>query len=310
MAQPVLSTDPFTQALLLLFVATLVSYAALHALWRGCGVTGAARGAVVALPVTAFAIWQTSLGHASIGIAALTAASVLVLTLGIGVASLNHSPPHEPASSTLRGLLPLTACVFLIGFSGALTLRHALALGIVGAMTVITIGWARPTSSLVRPIALLLGAALAMLALHFVIRATGLLSIGSGSMVVTPMVVLLVTPALLLSLLGLLAGDAKSSGAGSAMSTIAGFVTTCLGIAMPLVIVVAHAINKADGANASPPVQMSLATWRVDAVFLVMLSVLLLPVASNRFKLGRVEALLLIGLYLLYASAATRAGVG
>ena len=52
-----------------------------------------------------------------------------------------------------------------------------------------------------------------------------------------------------------------------------------------------------------------LGVWRVDAVLLVILSVLYLPVSMGRWNLGRGEGMLLVVAYFGYLIATTISGV-
>ena len=64
-------------------------------------------------------------------------------------------------------------------------------------------------------------------------------------------------------------------------------------------------------AEFSPAVTVfPLVVWRIDAVVVTLLSIMLLPVAFGKWNLGRLEGLLLIGGYCVYLMSVTVAGMG
>ncbi len=317
-------TDPIILSLFYLLGGTVFAYVGLRFLWRGIGDAGIFRGALLGLPVIGVAGAFVAMGFGGMSIALLCTASVLMLTLGLGVSAASTFSNDGISAPSLRLLMPPAACVFVIGFQGELTLAHALAIAVIAGLAL----WSAPrpipaasrTTEAIIP--LIIGIVITIGGAILVTRGAGIFMRGVSSIVVTPVVVLLVAPAMLLSLLGLLATEARRGGGSSAIDTVSGFVIACLG-GSALVIVIAHlmrAVAVRTAATMLPSTQpttapsdvaalvIPMATWRVDSVLLVVLSALLIPVGTGHIRLGKVEGLALIGLYLLYASVATHTG--
>jgi hypothetical protein len=300
---------PLQHTFPLLIAAAIVCYGGTRLFWTGVGGPLSARplsrGMALSVLIGALAMWATWIGAAGSAVSLLLTASVVMVTLGLGVAAMSVPPGGGVASPNLRLLAPMAAAACLIGFSGELRLEHALALLLLGSALRLAVQRQELTGQPVRMTALLAGililaagATLMILAMRN-LHATALWAI-SG-----PVIVLLV----LLSTVGLLASDAHVAAPSSAAETVIGFVLGTLGFALPAVIVVAqvlalgplHAVTYATApATTQPAIVMPVIAWRIDSVLLTVLGILLLPAAQGRLTLGRLEGTLLVLLCMAY----------
>lgn len=319
-----IALDPIQLSLILLAGGALVMYLGLRLLWAAVPSIGLWRGVVVGLPLIVLALVQATWAPGA-AVALLVAAAVLVLTLGLGVSTIDLPAGQSGASPVLRCLLPLAATACLAGFHGELTWLISAGLLAVGVLTLWTADDLRQHA---RVPAKWLFAVPAVLLFPFgmwlLLGAADVFRHASGSAASTPVVVLLIAPACLLALLGLLTAEARNHTPETPHETAAGLAIVCLGIGVPLVALLGrawpmavHALSDRVPKLASlaatqpadvPHVAMPLATWRVDTVLLVVVSVILLPVGTGRFRLGKIEGVALILLYLAYAAVATRTG--
>lgn len=328
--------DPLLVSLVLIVLAALGLYVGVRLLWAAVPWAGLWRGVVMATPVIGLALYHTP-SAPGVAVATLISAAVLALTLGLGVSTIDLPVPEADGSPTLRTLLPLVAVTCLLGFHGELEWWHAAALAAVGGLTLWSADGERRTRRgpatpiLALPAAVLIAAGLVGL----LWGVTLFTSLGRASGY-TPVIVLLTVPAVLLALLGLLTSEAREHLPETPHETVVGVAIACLGIGLPIVILAAlgfeaiawksmaisppthslatqpvmSAIVSATQPATPPPVIMPLATWRIDAVLLVVVAVLLLPIGFGRFKIGRAEGAWLIVLYLAYAAVSTRAVTG
>ena len=306
------------EAVLLCFIAAFgLSYAGMRLLWTGVGAGGVLRGFVLAAPVVALSVLFSLVGQPGAAIAVCLAAAVLMLTLGTGVAATGRGEDlnYESATPTaIRFVLPLAAAACAAGFNGRLTLVHLLVLAVVGGMTawsalpLVSAGGVWNAGKIVTA-AVLLATAVGLIAL-----AGRQFQTLAGAAVVTPLVVLLAAPALLLPLMGLLSTETAMSHFASAGDTIAGFVIATVGVAMPLslgtgLLRMAVVQRFLPGWPKHVPM-MPVATWRIDSLLLLTVAALLSPGVAGKLRLGKVEGVFLIALYLAYAAVASRTGLG
>ncbi|MGC4032816.1 MAG: hypothetical protein QM754_13995 [Tepidisphaeraceae bacterium] len=328
--------DPLIFSLVLILLAALGLYVGVRLLWAAVPWAGLWRGAVMATPVIGLCVYHTPTAP-GIAVATLVSAAVLAVTLGLGVSTIDLPVAEADGSPTLRTLLPLAAVTCLVGFHGDLKWWHALALLAVGGLTLWTADGERRSARspampvLALPAAVLIAAGLVGL----VWGVTVFTSLGRAA-AFTPVIVLLTVPAVLLALLGLLTSEAREQTPETPHETVVGLTAACLGIGLPIVIAaslgfealawkvlaltppaggvatqpVMSAIVSSTQPATPPAVVMPLATWRIDSVLLVVVSVLLLPLGFGRFKIGRAEGAWLIVLYLAYAAVSTRAVTG
>jgi hypothetical protein len=296
----------------LLVGAAVLCYGGTHMVWRGLG--GARtrwpmlRGAALAMPICVVAGSLALAGQAGQGVAVLLTGAVLLATLVLGVCAASAPAATGMTGTSLRLLAPVAAAMVVVGISGPLTVVHAIA---IGSMTFALL-WARPRQD--TPVAeaapapmmreaVLLGAillmggavALSMAVMRFL------------QMPIIPLAGPIAAPMALLAAIGLLAGDvhAESQQAGTserAADTIVAGILTLLGFGLPVLILLAHALHSSpigyplaatqpttQPSPSTPAILMPLATWRIDAVLLGIVSLFLLPVSLGRFTLGRLE---------------------
>lgn len=310
--------DPVEWVLLGFIAAFGLSYGGMRLLWAGVGASGMTRGLVLAAPAAALAITFAAIGQPGMGVALCMAAAVLMLTLGTGVAAVGRADYDytidRTTPPTLRLIAPLAACACAIGFHGDLTLTHLVALAVIGGLTIWS-AWPGMTAGgqwAFKKIAVASG--VMALAVVLIVFAATLFQSAAGAMVVTPLVVLLASPALLLPLMGLLSSESRAGHFASAGDTVSGFIMATLGFAMPLTIAVGMIRNAGIGyfhiaTFAQTNVMMPVATWRIDSLLLLVTSVILMPGVTGKMRLGRVEGIFLVGLYLAYAAIASRSGL-
>ncbi|MGN6505619.1 MAG: hypothetical protein ACTHM6_08660 [Tepidisphaeraceae bacterium] len=294
-------TDPITFSLTLLLAAAALVFAGTRSLWWGSPGTGLLRGALAAVPVTAIGILFAVSGQVTTGVALMLACCVFMVTLGIGVAAVNAPAGGGVGSPLLRLLAPITLVTCVVGFHGELTLVHAVALLVTGILLAWTASEGRPRM-IPRANFAWLGAAIPLLGggIYLLLIAIQQFQSAAGANLLGPVVVLMVGPAALISLLGLL-GRPDENGEGGC-DTVVGFALNCLGFGLPIIIAIGHWIrHSAATTKTAAAVIMPVASWRIDSLLLVMLSILLIPVSIRRFKLGRLEGLALVILYLVYA---------
>lgn len=293
-----------------LIPAAVVLYVATHLLWRGLGGhtggRGFLRGVILALPVMAIAAWFGTAGAGGVGVAVMLTGCVLMLTLVVGACAM--SDPHEGTTTgpALGLVAPLAAATFVIGFTGELQYSHALALLVLGVVLV----WAKPKPVVIGEPGALHPQLLVFGAVLLLAGTIGMIFAGSQlvHLTMTPMAGPILLPLILLAAIGLLVGDVHHAQGASAAETCGGFVVTLLGFGMPLVILLSRAVAPwihpttapATDLAGTPPIIMPWASWRVDAVVLLIVSLLLLPVASGRIRLARLEGLLLVIACVMY----------
>jgi hypothetical protein len=302
MATPLLiHLSVFLLAAVLLYAGTQVLFQAFAPAVRPL-----LRGAVLALPVVGCGLGLAITGHGPRGIALAASAAAVMLTLGGGVVALGAGR-QGAASATLRMLLPLTAGVTLIGFSGQLTVTHGV---LVAAMAAVLV-WARPDETRdvggegAKPRSGSVAIAVGLLVLGSVATLMSVLRLGSTVpiSVTTPAVVLM----LVVAALGLLATESQATGGAPALDTVVGYVTTALGLALPITIlasvghayvaesVVAPTTQATTAPVLSPAVLlMPVPTWRIDTLVLLVTSLYLIPASYGRARLGRVDGYFLV----------------
>ena len=315
--------NPLTLSLLVLSVAVVVLYAGSRLLWASVSSAGLWRGVVMASPLVVLGVALSAWSPPS-AVALMVSSAVLAMTLGLGVSTMDVPPEDAEASPLLRSPLPLVAVVCLAGFHGELSWAVALGIAVVGGLTLWSADGERvPHAVPARAWLALPAAVLLLTGLAAVAAATLLFRRASGSGAGTPVTVLLTTPAVCLALLGLLTAEAKEIRPHMPQETAVGVAIGALGLGLPVVVFASHLtrplFNRLAGGSetiariaatqpADAPVWMPVSTWRVDSVLLVVVSILLLPFAAGRMRLGRAEGLALVVLFLAYAAVATRTG--
>lgn len=300
-------TDPVSLPVSLLAAAAILFYGASHLLWRQTGGHQAqypfVRGILLALPSILIAGWACWIGESSKSVALLTSGAVIFITLLLGIVSMS-APAGGISSSALKMLAPLSVGTLIIGLSGELRLIHAWSLL---AMAVLLV-WAFPKTPFGSQ-GQSSGRGWAYTVFLYLMGVIAM-SIAVSKIVELPVLPLLgpvVVPLTVLGAIGLLVTDlqrGESLGEDPAVQTICGGVLALLGIGLPLVIVLAHLTGGTGPATTqptgTPAVIMPLQAWRIDTVLLTVLSVILLPAGLGRFRLGRLEGVLLVLTCLLF----------
>lgn len=292
-----------------------------------------------AMPVGLAALLAAVSGATDVAVGVVFSASVAMLSLVLGIvvmAAPRRQPPVPPLRQPALGfILPAAVLAFLMGLSAKLTLLHAAILMVQGG----AVAWAYRGSSpaptaptaptapaadpspparlrgLRRGAQLVLAIALASVAAWGGLRVVGDVRAEIGALSVRTIAALLLTPALVLPSIGAALAQVRLDRPDHAVGSLGATAMLNLCLVLPLAIVIAHVMNTltapaADGpftlvgmvgdlVNA-PVMVFPLIVWRIDTVMLMLLGMLLLPVALGRWRLGRVEGVVLLLLYTLY----------
>jgi Ca2+/Na+ antiporter len=304
------------------------------------------------LPIAWTAVVATLAGHSEIGVGVVFASSVAALAMVLGIL-LCIAPPSDAApvahASAWPFIVPGAMVALLAGFGGALTLLHAVMLLVLGicvlgvwrggerrgnrderpaaAVAVMPIDYASPSTSPPPPplpqprvaayqfvLALGLGAVGAWLAYKAIIVADERNRVATSGLVAMAVI----SPLLVLPLLGTGAIAAHHGRGGRATAAIVGIVLLNLLLLLPLVILAHYANQIWQAVHAGPnyssvvelyvaiePMPFPLAVWRVDTVLLIALGLMLIPVSLSRWPLRRAEGLMLAFLYAAYLIIST-----
>jgi Ca2+/Na+ antiporter len=250
-------------------------------------------------------------------------------------------------------ILPAALIALLAGFSGRLTGLHAVLLAVAGLFIVslwnarneldevdapLVQADTRPArgAKVRRTIELLLAIGLAVLASWAGARATRDVSRQLGLVTGGFVSAMLVSPALVLPMIGSGMALARANLYSGAVSASVGIVLLNLCFGLPLVVGVWYAkplwekrtdrlvamvasndpsnpapatTAPADGADPAvppdPSMRYPLALWRVDTVILIVLGLVLLPLAVGRWLPGKFEGVLLVFVYVIYMGLTT-----
>lgn len=308
--------------------------------------TSAQLGRATALPIGLAAAMAVALGRPDAGVALLFATAVGALTLVTGLTA--SVEPAGPVPVVWRRvwifLIPTALLALLAGFSGQLTLTHALVFGVQGGLVLLVVEAAReefddepmpvlPAAAVVpqrrrwaRGVEAGLAGAVLLAGSWLMLDASpqprsavarfsdALLAVGVWS------------PVLLLPMVGSAATMAQ---AGRTTAVVGGAVVLALinlCVMVPVVILVWHAWPWIERTIAGgrviasttravevevlsrTPLNFPMASWRLDSVILLILAVALLPVAMGRWTLGRREGVALVVLYALYLIGSAMVG--
>ena len=327
---------PYAATVLLLFGASGAWYASAYALVDAAdeeSTGGGRRGILTAIPAVILAIGAAAMGRAEVAVAASFSAAAAAASLALG-ATLASAPRGAIAPTGGRGwafLLPAALITLIAGFTGRLTWLHALCLLIEG--TVVAGVWADRRKSLSedklpladRPkhvgykvaqiaLAAVLAGVGAWLAVAMVGRAESAVGRPAGVPVGSLFGLILVLPAIGLG--GQLAARGKLKQAAGAQVSLA---LACLCLALPAGILTAYAraavVSTSSAAttrpvsalsNDIPTVVFPPSVWRVDAMFLVILGLALIPASAGRLRLGRGVGLALVLAYIVFINLVAR----
>lgn len=315
-------------------VALYVALGAVVDAIRAGGEPSAGRFAVaLAVPVAGVCLTAAWLGSGALAVGTLFAVSVGALSLVLGMVRY-FSPDAEPRRSvTWSFILPVGLLTLLIGFRGQLTPSHALMLAVEGALlwwlarsvrpepaAAVAVAPAWPVARLLQ---LVLGLALVVIGAWAGVE--GSLRVVSGLRTTTESTMAVVLGVLLLlPTLSLALDEVQLGRAQLACDAVARLALINLCGVLPLVILFWHllpTLHEAWDALARPllvsadpapdrslwqvqemPLVFPLSVWRIDAVVMVVLGLLLLPVALGRWVVERNEAIGLILSYVLYTA--------
>lgn len=286
------------------------------------------------IPIAWTAILATLLGRSEIGIGVVFSTSIAALALDLGVLTIMSPPPpqaHPPAARAWPFTIPAALLALLAGFSGSLSGWHALMMALLGIAI-----WMVWTATLDGPpqasespqyvpprtrrlnrwqfiLAIVLAALGAYLGIQAIVAADARTRISTGGLVAAAVM----SPLLVLPLLGTGAAAAQNGHMPSAMSTIVAVVLLNLCCLLPIVVACNYlhdaVIAWRGGSHAAlellealRPVPFPLAVWRVDCVLLIVLGLFLVPVSLGRWTLKKGEgaALALVYTAYLFVSAA------
>jgi Ca2+/Na+ antiporter len=312
------------------------------------------------VPIAVTAVVATLLGQSEIAIGILFATSVASLSLVLGIITCTHDfslpsthpggfqvvqttdqpsiPIAQRPQDTDRRLwafvLPAALLALLAGFQGELTPTHALILLIQGLAMLLA--WrvppeekpARPARSpFISAIEMLLAIGIAAVAGAAGVRAATEISAELGLVSGSFVAAMMLSPAMVLPLIGSGMSAAKLGSYPAAVTSSVGIVLLNLCLGLPIVVLlwqsaptwekhvrsivtVASSEAPATGpsaadAPASPPLRFPLTVWRVDSVLLIVLGLVLLPLSVGRWLPGRFEGILMILGYIIYMGLAT-----
>lgn len=263
------------------------------------------------LPILVTALAAVAMGQSQMAVCLVFGSSVAALSLVLGM-TMWVAPPASPSPQWRRWalLLPASILLLLAGFRGQLTWWHAVMLLVMGAAFLFVWMERQPDPASAdtsahgpvhpSPGALLAAAVgLAGIGAYMTVHGTGL----SAGRVLTPdlMAATVLSPLLLLPPLGVGTLMAQQGHADRAITSLCGTVQLNLCLLLPLIVLVQYAMDAFNGHTQA--MTFPLITWRVDTVLLVVLSFALLPLAAARWVPERIEAMLLIVVYVGYVFA-------
>jgi sodium/calcium exchanger protein len=176
----------------------------------------------------------------------------------------------------------------------------------------------RPMSSGKRATLVIIGIVLAAVGAYLAVQ--GCVQAAVGSPFVTPPVIatVILSPLLMLPTIGTATAVAHHGHVGRALSALVGTVLLNLCLLLPIVILLHSAMHIGAAPKDAlatpgflgrltqfsfPPLPYPLATWRIDNVLLVLLGFAAMAVATGRWVLGRLEALLMVFGFMAYLAA-------
>jgi Ca2+/Na+ antiporter len=294
------------------------------------------------LPIAAVALGAMLLNRPEIAVGVIFATSVASLSLGVGAVTFLHpSTPPSAARRTWPLALPTAMMAFLAGFRGELTAIHAVVLAAQGI--IVCVVWNDPTpisgpvqviradpsprsrSVIFRFIQLILAVALAAVGAWAAVRGVDRASHTSEIASTGLLAATLLSPLLVLPMLGSGVDLAHREQSGVAISADVGVVLLNIGVLLPMIIGVSYLrhylvqnghdlplVQSVFHVELSEPpaaVPFALAAWRVDVVALIALSLFLVPVSIGKWALSKFDGLALIAGYAAYLLLVVTIGV-
>ena len=297
------------------------------------------------IPIAMTALLATAAGRAEIGVGLAMATSVAAVAMVLGVLVCMSAEHEGPRLRTHAWpfVVPASVLALLAGFSGSLTWWHALMLlGLGGCVHGV---WQARKSEAPVPVesvdgatapsqprrgdlrgvqltlAILLAAAGGWLAYRATTVADDRTRVATSGLIAAAVV----SPLLVLPMLGTGAIAAHHGKLGAATAGIVGLVLLNLCALLPMVILTHygrqvvvdwHKIQPALASAATTvpttdevyqlrAMPFPLAVWRVDTVLLIVLGLLLIPVSLGRVTLRKPEGLALAVVYAVYLVIST-----
>jgi Ca2+/Na+ antiporter len=265
-------------------------------------------------PIALTALVAVSLGQSVIGICIAfgTCVASLLLNLGLVTSTTGDTIGQTQSSRAWPLLIPAALLTFIAGFRANLTWIHGLILLLQGAMVLLL--WKHdpdqddpvtsapaPRLTVARWIRFILSLLIASLAGYLAVYAT--LRMNHEIPLTTPGLIAAVglSPLLVLPMIGTGTVLAERGHASAAAESLVAVTLLNLCLLLPLLLLAASARSyylKLDDLPEKIP--FPIATWRVDAVLLIVMGALLTPIAQNRWRLGRPEGVALVLAYAAY----------
>jgi len=282
------------------------------------------------------------LNRPEVAVGVIFATSVAILSLATGVVTFLHPMVKAPTKRAWAMVLPAAMLVFLAGFQGELTLFHAIILAVEGALALLLWKDSAPrpvelSSKKMEPLStrqsrhpwlralqFLLAVILASMGAWAAVRGVDRASHVSEVASVGLLSATLLSPLLVLPMLGTGVELANRDQSGIAISSQVGVVLLNLCALVPLIVgfsdlrlyLLSHAghlavVEYIFHVQGTPPtaVPFALAAWRVDVVAIIALGLFFLPVALGKWTWTKIEGLGLIVGYAAYLLLAMMIGV-
>lgn len=266
-------------------------------------------------------------GHPEIAICVIFATSVACLTLVMGIMAYvapMTAPPGE-GRAAWPFVLPAALLALLAGLSGRITVIHAGAMLLLG-ITLMPLVLnradqtfapppARPNHRVLNAVQLAVALVLAGLASWAAVRGAVQLSDQSRFFSTHLIASALIGPSLVIGVLSSSSVLAHRGQSAQAITFYADVVLLNLCLLLPAIALlwyvrppILNGFTSLSGlwTSLNPPVMYPLLVWRLDTLALVVLGVMLLPVSTGRWMLGRYEGIGLIigyGMYLMLTVA-------
>jgi hypothetical protein len=299
---------------LMLYAASRAASEALAAGGRG-GAMGRAIGHSIPIGLVGVAAVWARLDSLAVGV--MFSASVMCLTLVAGV-SLLSAPLEDPIEGrTAWGLmLPVGILCFIAGLLGGVGVQVGCALIILGGTIIWSWGGGVPMAARVEPLPTADRATMvhrvSMLVLAIILSAIAAIAVAwSVSRIGTTHRVLsigtlagtVIAPLTVLPLVG--ASSERAYREGSAASSLATALATAmlnLCLWLPILAVLRIWREWAGGQKTLTTLPIPLGVWRVDAILLVAVGLMLVPVGLKRWQPGKVEGGVLVLSYVLFVA--------
>ena len=324
--------EPRQQAVVLLFLGGLgllisVMFAA-RAIDFEADSTPFRRIMVHWLPMVAAVLFATILGHGEMAVAMIFGTSVALLSVVSGfvvIAGPLSDVPHQPRR--LWPFLPVIATlVFVLGLRGTLGIFEVTALVIQGLLLLLLWGsvkYSSPKPQRTNParplqiVGLIAAMGLAAVAAWAATRGAATLSALDIRYPGTVIAATLLSIALALPMVSSGVQTASEGRTAIAVGAQVGMVMLNFTVLLPatilLRILLKHMARPATGPTSGVALEPFLyprISWRIDAVALLILSLLLVPIAEGKFRLDRKLGAWLIFAYCVYLLTTLLVGAG